>query len=157
MIVCKVIHPRCNVIKSHQLTFCNMPEIIAMPDLWVLFAHQFCNAGMSVCHKLCYDNTIILRKFQANHRIQDIKLCKKTKFLACIANSFQVIEGNPVEDWAKYPSLKIAFGGIFWVGSVYHRIQHIALCLKTFQVHIAKIVQVTEGNPIEGWSLVSLF
>ena len=45
-------------------------------------------------------------------------------------------EEDPERTGYKYPSLKIAFGGVLEVGSVPHLIQHVKLCQKSkFQVN----------------------
>ena len=48
-----------------------------------------------------------------SHRIKHVKMCKNTDFQVYRTISFLFVKGSPSRAGAKYPILKIAFGGIF--------------------------------------------
>ena len=70
-------------------------EIFSIADYWIVKLDQVHPSKNSLW------GIFWLRSIY--HRVQHIKLCKNTNFQSSTANSIQVIEGNPIEDWGKVP------------------------------------------------------
>ena len=69
--------------------------------------------------------------FIASHLIQHVKSRQKTEFQVNDLHSLKDTEEDQKRTGYRYPSLKIVFGGIFEVGSVFHLNQHVKLRQET--------------------------